>query len=230
MLRLSLLALAVAAAPAVAQDAPAVSPGDLDVSHVEPGQHRFTIQVVAPMQMAAGSVTRTFSRDGDEIVATTKVNTMQGAQSDSSRAAWPTLAPAYYSSVNPLGSEALTYADGRVTGTAEGGGEVDAELDAALFGSGWGDVIASALPLAEGYTATYATFDGDAPGTPKTTTVTVQGSDTKLGREVWTVYFDRDQPTTYFVDKETREIVQFDFSPQPGVMVEVRRLDLDATE
>lgn len=181
------------------------------------------IRLVEPMQQDAGTDTRTVTIDeaAGTVTVTQVVDIPMAGQHQESTivAAYPSLAPI---SVTETGANttAITFADGRVTGTHDGE-PVEADLDAPVFASGLLVEVVRLLPFAEGYSAGYRAFS--AEDGVVTTLLTVTGQETVGDRTAWAVTAEREgNPTfTFHVDAETRELLRYGFSPQAGVRIEI---------
>ena len=232
-MRVSLLLALLLAAPASAQTA--VRPGDptLDTSVIQAGEERFVVRLVSPMQQDIGTIVEMTSVADGLVTRVTRIDVPMGgqAQTDSVVAVWPGLAPVSSASTQrgrrAGDSDAVTFTDGHaMTRITTGGTPVDSTItfDAPVFGGGWTSEVVRALPLAAGYTATFATLDADRGLT--TTTATVTGTEsvgTPAGAvEAWTVEVATPaQPATYVIAQDTKALLAMRFSPQPGVRVEV---------
>ena len=231
-MRTALLALALLAplAPeALAQaDAP-LRPGDVDVSAVEPYVYEYRIHVVAPVQQVFGTATETLTVEGGEALSVVSIAGQGMSQTDSVSFAWPTLEPIRETSLANGAAQTFEFTGMGVAGVLRDGDAVDATFEAPVFASGAADLIARAMLLDEGATAQIVSFDDDAPDTPVVTTITTTGQEEVLGRTAWIVTaVGGDNDVTYAFDAETGETLRVAFSPQPGVQIELRRMDLDA--
>lgn len=229
-MRFAVLALALLASPVLAQDAP-LRPGDIDASSIEPYVFEFDVYIVAPMQQFFGTATETFSIDDDQALSVVFVSGQGVQQTDSVTVEWPSFAPIRTVSVVNGMVQDLEFSPNAVSGMLRSGTAVDATLDAPVFGPGTADVISRLIMLKEGATTQFVSFDDDSPDTPALTTLATTGQEEVLGRTAWIVTAETGgETTTYALDSETGETLRVSFSPQPGVQIELRRSDLDATE
>lgn len=233
-MRFAALALALLAAPAFAQDGP-LRPGDLDFSDLQPYTFEFDVYLTAPMQQKFGTATETFTIDGNTALSTTSVSGMINGQfieqSDSISVEWPTFAPVRHVTVANGSVESYDFSPDAVSGVTRSGGAVDATFEAPVFGPGTADVVARTMMLEEGATAQFAAFDDDSPDTPATVRLTTTGQQEVLGRTAWIITADDGgDVTTYAIDAASGETLRVAFSPQPGVVIELRRSDLETDE
>lgn len=182
------------------------------------------VRLVAPMEQDAGTDTRTVTVD--EAAGTVTIRQvidipMAGQRQETTIvSAYPSLAPISMTATDGGDTTELSFADGRVTGTHEGE-PVDATLDGPVFASGIVFEVVRLLPFAEGYSATYHGYSSD-DGVVETL-LTVTGQEEVGGRTAWVVTGEREgNPSfTFHVDAETRELLSYGFSPQPGVRIVV---------
>ncbi|MEM1055494.1 MAG: hypothetical protein AAGI52_08195 [Bacteroidota bacterium] len=231
-MRFSLLALALLfAAPAFAQsDTEPLRPGDIDVSELQPYQRTYGVVVKQGMGggMPFGTVTEALSVEDGIALVTVVVNSAQGVQNDSIWFNWPTMEPVRYRSEAGGTAEDLQFDGLSVSGTLRGGDAFDATLQSPVFGASSFNYIAATLPMEEGATATYAAFNDEVEGHEETVTITVGATQDMLDRTARVVTrTDAEETRTYYFDEETREVLGFDFVPQPGITVEIRRNDLE---
>ncbi|MDF1504823.1 hypothetical protein [Roseisolibacter sp. H3M3-2] len=121
-----------------------------------------------------------------------------------------TLATRWHADVTPRGGRHVTFAGGRVTGTAtDSAGRatpVDAAAPAAIDYSVQGLVIPR-LPLREGYRAVVETYD--VTRGPQAVAVRVVGADTAAGRPAWQVELDYGGfRATQWIDRERRRTLR----------------------
>ena len=154
---------------------------------------------------------------------------------DTVRVRWPTLEPLSHHRVStgPDGGSAqsLRFDGGAVTGsTRSGDGEpqpLDLELREPVFGPRSVALVARALPLRAGYSATVPTFTAaERLGSTTLTVVGRQDVETAEGTvSAWVVEEVHDGPTRrYAVHPETRALLATTYSPSPGSMIETVRL------
>ncbi len=221
-------AQAQATAEAVRAASTGLRPGDdtLDLDAIGSESVSLVIRLVQPMQQDAGTESRAVvvDRAAGTITLTTDTNiAMVGQRLQSTLvAAYPSFAPISLVQDDGTGRTELAFADGRVTGTDEGE-TVDRALDAAVFANAWLPVVVRTLPFAEGYSAVfhgYSAGDGVVE-----TLLTVTGQETVEApdgeRTAWVVQADRDGTVlTIRVDAESRALLGYGLSPQPGVRIE----------
>ena len=220
-------AQAARAAEAAAARAAATSlrPGSdaLATDALRSSESDLVVRVVQPVQQDAGTVTRNVVVDeaaGTVTMTTETVIAMAGQHQQATYvAAYPTLAPLSLREDDGEDVKELAFAEGRVTGTDEGRA-IDVAIDAPVFVNAWQPVLVTLLPFAEGYSAVlhgYSTADGVVE-----TLLTVTGQEDVSGRTAWVVTAQREgNPTlTFRVDAETRELLTYGLSPQPGVQIE----------
>lgn len=236
-MRLILITLALLAAPVVAQSSPEpLRPGDVDVSAVQPYQNNYRIfvkQGTGGAGMPYGTMAESFSVEDGVALSTVSVNAPGQTQTDSVWVVWPSLEPIrQYSSLNGMVEE-ISFNGLTATGTLREGGALDASFDLPLFGTGVADLLARTLPMEEGASLSFYTFDDEAEGYESTTLVTVGGTAEVLGRTARVITSDDGENTmTMYLEESTGEMLQVAFAPQPGITVEIRRSDMEeeATE
>lgn len=237
---LSLLAVALlATAPALAQDVTSpdtllVLPGaELDTDWITPGTTTWTLKLVQPMQQDVGTMTETYElMDGEVLRVTETTVPMQGMQqTDSLFADAETLAPRLHRSSGGA-VVSLEFMDEGVVGTAIMPGEATEAVmemtDAPVFDAAWAGEIAQSLPLAEGLVARAPVYSVQGGITDIVYTVTGQEEVTTPdgARTGWTVEMQvGPQTITTVIDTETREVLTTQFSPQPGVVIEIAPAD-----
>lgn len=233
MLRLLpvLLALLVAT-PSFAQDA--ITPGhsDMDTSLLDEGEMLFSISIKrGPMEQTIGSLTAslTIDEDAGQIKAIRAYEMMGQKLADTTVAAWPSLASISHVSNNPERSLRFSVADGMITGVHTPSGS-DAEafemsVDGPFFDASWMSLIASLLPLADGYSTTVAAYEYEQGGVADYTLSVSGPVDIELpnGRkyEAWEV--QSDQPdgdgATYYMHTANHQMLRAVFRPEPGLEV-----------
>lgn len=220
---------AEAAEQAVRDAAPALRPGEvtLALDAIESEDVHLAIRLVQPQQMDAGSETRTVVVDEDAgtvtLISDTHI-TLAGQRLRSTLvAAYPSFAPISVSQDDGSEQTELTFADGRVSGTEEGEA-VDAALEAPVFANPWMPVIVRTLPFAEGYSAVFHGYSAGDGVVETLLTVTGQEAVQTPGgeRTAWVVDATRDERTiTLRVDAETRALLSYTLTPQPGVRIDI---------
>ncbi|PAP78496.1 hypothetical protein [Rubrivirga marina] len=231
---LTLLLLAFAVGGATAQDAPAdtlvLTPGDgmLTTDWLEAGTESFTVRLVAPMRQNVGTATETLTIEDGVVTRVTEISVpMQGlAQTDSIAADAATLVPRTHNSMGGPIEVSLEFMSegvvGMVTPPEGDATTVTLMTDAPVFDSAWAGEVAQSLPLIEGTVARMQAFTAQSPDAPIDVVYTVGAQETMDERTVWPVSTEMGPVTmTYYVEAETRELLKTQFSPQPGVTVEI---------
>jgi len=186
---------------------------------LKPGTANYKASIAIGGQTIPLTVTREVKEDGGRWVITEKAQTPQGEITDKTVFEKGTLIPAERSvQQGPLTVE-LAFKDGKATGTMNINGQakpVSADLGGELYGDGAGATLTlAALPLTQGYAATYRNFDVQSQkvklkqvkvtGTEKVTVPAGTFDSTKL--EVTSAEGEADQ-TTIWVDPATRQVVK----------------------
>ena len=219
------MAAEAAAAETAAAEAAQLRPGDATLATDALRDHSdaFTLRLLEPQQMDAGSETRTVTVDeaaGTVTIESVTDITIAGQRQESTLVlSYPSLAP--ISVVQNDGSDetSLTFADGRVTGTGDGEA-VDVALDAPIFANASIVEVVRFLPFEDGYEAVFHGYSSSEGVV--TTLLSVTGAEPLGDRTAWTVTADREgSPTiTFKIDAETRDLISYGLSPQPGVVLE----------
>ncbi|MEM0964063.1 MAG: hypothetical protein AAGK21_16160, partial [Bacteroidota bacterium] len=206
------------------------SPGHPDLVAVAPQAIRLAVRVVQPVQQELGFVEMAEVLDGDQLIMTSNVKIQAAGQDqqDTTTVAYPSLAPISRVEIQPTQEERLDVVDGRLVGVAFEDGEevaVDVEVGDA-FGPGITRRLARSLPFVEGYVASFDQLTGSGEISTSIFRVTGQESFTTAdGSEtmVWVIVEEEEDTPDYFyyVDADTRELLQMAFTPQPGVRVEM---------
>lgn len=231
LVRFSLAALSLLTAPVAAQTV--LQPGSDALAEAPAETAEYTvrlIQIGIQGSRDIGSIAARETIEGDRLVTTSRlvIPMAMTDQTDSTVVAWPSLSPIYRFRSEPGESKELTFADGRAVGTDVEGDEtreVDVAVTAADFGPGIARRVARSLPFEAGYVATFSQIKDDGDRTE--TTLEVVGSETLAhggeDRDVWAVRVtEPGAPTfTYRVDAQTRDLLQIEFSPQPGISVQM---------
>ncbi|MEM1117463.1 MAG: hypothetical protein AAGJ11_13215 [Bacteroidota bacterium] len=213
------------AAEAAAAAADPIRPGSasLALDALASYEDNFALRLLQPQQMDAGTEVRTVTVDegaGTVTIETVTDITLAGQRQESRAVlAYPSLAPISVYQTDGTDETELSFADGRVTGMNEGEA-VDTTLDEPVFTNGSLPLVVRLLPLAEGYEAAFHGFSS-SQGTV-VTLLAVTGQETLGDRTAWVVTADRDDnPTlTFKIDAETRDLISYGLSPQPGVELE----------
>ena len=146
---------------------------------------------------------------------------------DSTRMAWPSLAPLSHrrATTGTDGESVVSLAfDGlHVTGVYGDAQPLDLDLSAPAFGPRSVALVARALPLRAGYHATLSTFT--AQDRLQEHTLVVVGREdveTPSGTvSAWVVEHEGEGPLRrYAIDPDTRALLSTTYSPRPGVVVE----------
>ncbi len=235
-----LLAAALLAATASAQtDAPVVlAPGhpDLDVAAVTPQTQVVLVRMVEPQVQAMGSV-RDDVRLADgvlTVVTSTRVGMAGPPVRDSTRFAWPSLAPVAHVVETDGRAGVVAYGTSRVEGTwGEAGSPspLASDLDRPVFAPAALPYVIRALPLDRpGYRALVPLFS--VKDRFQEATLTVVGPEAITlddGTEVEAVAVDqaggggltRGFAQRHVVDPATREILRTTLRPQQGMTVQI---------
>ena len=217
-------------APAVRPDGPILRPGAaaLVTDWLADDEAIYTIRVVEPMQMDAGTMTarRTVSRDEVTVEQTVSVPMQNMEVTSVSRAEAGTLAPLAFESDGGPETTRLAFTPQGVAGMkmpASGEGErLGVVFEAPVFDGSMAAEIAQSLPLEEGYTTVVEAYDTQQGVYAITYRVT--GQEEIDGGSTWVVEaVSPSGPTTYYVDPDTRRLLRIRMSPQPGVTVEMTR-------
>ena len=237
-MRLALLSLALLAAPAFAQSAPAdtvtLRPGDptLVTDWMAEGSHSTTMKLIQPMKQDVGTSTDTYTLADGEIVKVTTVSVpMQGMnQTDTVAAMAGTLAPLRHTSTGGMAEVSLEFMDEGVVGMATprtgAPKTIMVMTDEPVFDGAWTSEIVRSLPFAEGYVAKVPVYSVEMGEEPVRMVLSVTGQETVTtaagDRTGWTVDADMGPMTmTFVVDAETRDLLVTRFSPQPGVELQM---------
>ena len=233
MLRLLPLLLALLiAAPSFAQDP--ITPGhpDIDASTLVAEETNYIIHVKqGPMEQEVGTVVFTFSIDDEagQIEGVRSYEMMGQKLADTLLVAWPSLASISHVSNNPQRTLRYTVADGMISGARNTpGGEPEAfemSVDGPIFDASWMSIIASLLPLADGYDVTVTAFEDDEAGLGDFTLTTSGPVELALPSgqkyDVWEVAATNPGGETvrYFFSTSDRALLRVAMAPQPGLEV-----------
>ena len=136
---------------------------EADGSVVEPGTMEYTTSLTVRGQEVSINATRTIAAHGDAMHIIDEAQTPMGSAVDTFVVDAETLMPQRRSIKQGPATIALEYGASSVTGSVSspmGNADIDKTLDAPVIGDGSAmEVYLSALPLAEGYTATVRTFN-----------------------------------------------------------------------
>ena len=239
-MRLALLLAAVLALPAAAQapDTLAITPGDgvLVTDWLASESRTYALRVTAPVQQEIGTATETVTvADGAVTRVLRMTIPMQGvSQTDSLVADAATLAPRVHRSTGGAQEASLEFmAEGVVGMLTPRQGEAETVTlmtDAPVFDTAWAGEIAQILPFAEGFVARVEAFATQNAEAPISVVYTVTGQEAVMvdgaERTAWAVDTAMGPLTmTYFVDAETRAMLKTEFSPQPGVTIQIAPTD-----
>ena len=230
-MRLPLLAaLALVAAPVLAQDAVTLRPGHPDLQTAGLSLDTETIGVRATGDRARdlGTLTTTARRDGDTVTLETDADVQEAGMVSQTTVtfAWPSLAPATRTYTAGSVTGTTTYDGAHVTGTWKRGDwdpiPFDITLRAPAFQPEVLPVVARSLPFREGYVATVPTFGSESRLREPTLTVVGPEDYTRADGStvaVWVVEQSgggnalRGNPDRrHYVDAETRALVASTFT------------------
>ncbi|HVT38615.1 MAG TPA: hypothetical protein VHE78_06215 [Gemmatimonadaceae bacterium] len=169
-----------------------------------------------PVATLIGSVTRAVVDGQAAWLLVQAYHTPSGDNVDSSVVLAATLAPVRYSSIAANSNERFTFADTLITGTVtprdSAQREIRLQLREPVFNAVVDNaMIVAALPLAEGYAATYRSYN--PPRGFGTTMLRVSGAErlqTARGVvDAWIVSLDAGgAPTTLWVDTRTHRVIR----------------------
>ena len=220
------------AAPAFAQDP--LTPGhpDIDTSMLVAEEANYTIHIKrGPMEQDFGTVvfTLTIEEEAGQIEGIRAYEMMGQKLADTLVVAWPSLAAISHVSNNPQRSLRFTVADGMISGVQTPSGS-DAEafemsVDGPFFDSAWMSIIASMLPLADGYEVTVTAFENEEARIGDYTLSTSGPVELALPSgqkyDVWEVAAVNPSGETirYFYSTTDRALLRIAMNPQPGLEV-----------
>jgi hypothetical protein len=224
--RLFALAAALLAGPALAQDAPALRPGDpaLDTARLATSTDSMAVYVVEGGQaFPIGRILLTTEISGDRLSRTEVFYGAEGEEvwTDTFTLDRGTLRPIRQRSLGPIAQE-LDF-EGSAVRQGRGGEVAEASLPAPVFYANALDLILRALPLGEGYRARLAVLDEDALG-ERVLEVEVAGlSDarevTGVVRGTWEVRVrEGDAESVYHVDRGTGALIRHE-APADGLVL-----------
>ena len=246
-MRLPLLAaVLLAAAPALAQAPALLTPGHPDLA-ADALAFESLAYSVRTGDRTIGQITQRVTEDGPSVTVVTEVDIPESRQAsvDSARVLRASLAPQFFSTT-PRGGVPQTAAfDGaRVVGTYQARGHtlpIDLELEAPAFHDGSTSIaggaalVARALPFREGYTGTVRTFSPTRRLGEVTLTVAGRESVDRLDGTAVSAYVVEERPEgadaalrRYYVDPETRALLQVVTESQSGAPIVVRQADPEA--
>ncbi|WP_412068839.1 hypothetical protein [Rubrivirga sp. IMCC43871] len=237
-MRLLALAALLAAVPALAQDTVVLAPGhaDLATAAVTVRDVTLDVRIVQPSVQSLGTISETVTQHDDGTVTVMRAIdlSMPGgngqSERDTTRFAWPSLAPVSYASTDLNGGdrEQVRFDGLRMTGSYGDNGATplafDLSAESPVFGPGSIALIARAVPLREGYTATAPTFSGEHRF--RDAAIEVVGREDATRRDGSTVSAFVVESSVggrtqrYFVDPETRDLLKMTVAPAPGYLVE----------
>ncbi len=183
------------------------------------GTYAYAGTIAAAGQTMQISSTRVVKADGDTWVVTDTMKMPMGEAADETTVAKGTLVPVKRVVKQGPVSIELAFADGKATGTMAMGAEpkpVSADLGGPLFADGnAAHVSVAALPLAEGYAATYRNFDvqKQKPALKQAKVTGAEEVKVPAGTfQAWKVELTSAEgepgSTTVWVDKATRKVVK----------------------
>lgn len=221
-LRLPVLLLLLAAAPAVAQAPAVVTPGSalLDGTRVASGSHGYVLGILqGGVDQRVGDLTlrtRVVERGGRALLARTETFRLAYGDvlaADTFEVDRATLAAVSLRRLSDDGKTALAFADGRIRGTADGA-VVDLAVEEPAFYGNSIDLVLGSLPLAVGFAATLPLLD-ESDGSVRRATVavaaeeTVRTADGGSCRALRVEVEDEDASSTYWIAPDTRLLVRF---------------------
>ena len=232
------LAFFLLAAAASAQTAPVVlAPGhpDLDLADVAPQTQVVAVQMLAPQEQVMGTVRDDVRLDGGvlTVVTSTEVGMAGPGARDSTRMAWPSLAPVAHTLETDGQLGTVTYDSDAIIGTwgtSAAPSPIAFGLERPVFAPAALPYVIRALPLDRaGYRATVPLFS--AKDRFQEATLTVVGPETITlsdGRTVEAVAVDqaggggltRGFTQRHFVDPVTRGLVRTTLAPM-GMSVQI---------
>lgn len=183
-----------------------------------PGTSKYKVAIALGEQSIGMDVTREIVEDGATWIVSETANGPMGEIKDRSVLTKGTLVPvSRAASQGPVTIE-VAFQDAKATGSMNMGGQatpIDAALGGPLFADGAGtSAVIAALPLAEGYTATYRNFDVQK-AKEKIMQLRVAGSESvtvPAGTfDAWKVEIEpvgEPGKTTTWIDKATRKVVR----------------------
>ncbi len=238
-MRLLLPLVVLAALAALAQEPVRLAPGhpDLAFDRVTLASGVFDVALVEPSRQPLGTVTETVERHaGGTVTVVSDVDIVMGRGGeqvrDTTRYAWPALAPLDYVGVEVDGDgdevgrlrfEGL-HVDGSFQVGAEPATPIDLDLAHAVFGPGSTRKVVRALPFEAGYRAVVPTFTADDRLEEVTVVVVGQEDVARSDGETvaaWIVEETdaRGRTRQYAVDPDTRDLLRIAFAPASGYLV-----------
>ena len=183
-----------------------------------PGTTSYKVTIAMGEQSIGMDVTREIVEEGNTWIVSETAKGPMGEIKDRTVLTKGTLVPVSRSAAQGPVTIEVAFQDTKATGSMNMGGQakpIDAELGGPLFADGAGtSAVIAALPLAEGYTATYRNFDLQK-GKEKIMQLRVAGSESvtvPAGTfDAWKVEIEPvDEPgkTTMWIDKSTRKVVR----------------------
>lgn len=233
--------LLLAAVPAAGQTPRVrrVLPGDsvLRVDRVRTGVDTFGVFLVSGgRRVPAGTfVMRTSRRNGDRGPLLHRVETMAlGARPvvvDSSALSAATLALSWVGGSDGAGRSWARWDGARIRGMRSAGSavtEVDLPLPHPVFHDNLTDVVLAALPLREGWRATWPVFDRTA-GALRWVDAAVDGAETVVLRngtsaKAWRVRVTADgDVATYWIGRNDGRFLRYAAAPREGIVFSISR-------
>ncbi len=235
-MRLPLLAaaLALVAAPVLAQDAVVLRPGhpDLMTAGLTIDTETVGLRIVEPRAQDLGTVVSTVSREGDVVTIVTDADAPQAGMAYESTVtlSWPTLAPIMRTRTAGSSTGTTTYDGAHVTGSYGRGDwdplPFDITLAAPAFQPEAVPLVARALPFRAGYTATVPTFTADTRLRDISLTVVGEEPFTRADGTVAQAWVVEESSTArgssdrrHFVDAETRALIATTTSARGGTSI-----------
>ena len=216
----------------------ALVPGHSDLETVEflTGEATMEMRQSQPEERAMWHITET-TKESDGLLEVVMRGTLAGDSTqtvrDTLRVAWPSLAPVSRHRVLDRSSRntvvRLDYSGGAVAGSygdAAAPSPIDLALPTPVFDARSITLVARALPLRTGYTATVPLFDAFARLETRTLTVVgrepVETADGTVS--AWIIEAQGEGPTRrYAIHPDTRDLLSTTYSPSLGAVVETVR-------
>lgn len=240
--RLSILLVAGGVACCATADAqtaalsatPRIIETPLAVPRPTPGVRRYHMTATRPGDTAQVEIgTRTVERDDATVGGARLIRRVlsfvspRGTVIDSTVCHAESLAPVSERSHQPTKTMSLDFAGARVTGTVapkdSAAHHVDMDTTVPVFNSTDADLVVASLPLADGYRAVLPFYTYELGGLERDT-VTVLRSEKFVGpdgeRKAWVAQLaDPFLHITYWIDADSREILQAEFARRKDGMV-----------
>ncbi|MDX1439708.1 MAG: hypothetical protein R3284_07385 [Rubricoccaceae bacterium] len=236
------LTLLLLGLPVFAQET--IGPGhpDIDTSGFVADENNFVIHVKqGAMEQEFGSVRFSFSLDEEAgLLEGIRAYDMMGQKmADTLVVSWPSLAAVSHVSDNGQRVLRFSVADGMISGTRTTRGAAPVTFgmssDGPFLDAAWMSIIASMLPLADGYTVTVRAFEDDESGLGDFALAVSGPAELVLhgGQKLsaWEVASTSPGGETvrYFLNATNRSLARVLMTPQPGIEVFID-LELEETK